>query len=169
MADKNPGIGRTVLASEIMSTPVLTTRKSSTVSEAAALMLVNRVGSIVVIEDNGDYAGMLTERMLIPEEVLVPFMRGSAFRILGHEVGDFENLEEVMDELRMTLVGEVMSREDPTAAADTHIGDLVEQMATRNCHHICILEDSKPVGIVSRHDLLRLFLNPAGDPVRREQ
>jgi predicted transcriptional regulator len=132
-------------------------------------MLVNRVGSIVVIEDNGDYAGMLTERMMLPEEVVVPFMRGSAFKLLGHEVGDFENLEETMEEVRMAFIGDVMSTDNPVAKPDTHIADLTELMVTRNCHHICVLEGKKPVGMVSRHDLLRLFLKADGDPVRRPQ
>ena len=169
MADKDRGIGRTVEAREIMSTPVLTAYKSATVSEAAALMLVNRVGSIVIIEENGDYAGMLTERMLVPEEVLIPFMRGSAFKILGHEVGDFENIEETMDIVRGMIVGDVMSTNNPLAAPDAHLADLAELMVSRNCHHVCILENDKPVGMVSRHDLLRLLLKAAGDPVRRAE
>ena len=48
MADKGNGIGRTVVAREIMSTPVLTAYRSATVSEAAALMLVNRVGKVFI-------------------------------------------------------------------------------------------------------------------------
>jgi CBS domain-containing protein len=169
MADKTIGTGRTVLASELMTTPVLTTARSSTVSEAAALMLVNRVGSIVIVEDNGDYAGMLTERMLLPEEALLPFMRESAFRLLGHEVGNFENMEEVMDEVRGMSVGNVMNTRNPTAEPDTHVGDIARMMVDGNSHHVCILQGRKPVGMVSRHDLLRLLLNPAGGPLRKPQ
>ena len=169
MADKDRGIGRTVEAREIMSTPVLTAYRSATVSEAAALMLVNRVGSIVIIEEDGAFAGMLTERMLVPEEVLIPFMRGSAFKILGHEVGNFENLEETMDEVRGMIVGDVMSTSNPVAAPDTHLADLTELMVTRDCHHICILDNNRPVGMVSRHDLLRLLLKATGEPLRRAE
>lgn len=154
---------------DVMTTPVLTIRKDATVSEAAAMMLVNRVGSIVVIEDNGDYAGILTEPMLLPEEALIPFMRNSTFRILGHEVGDFENIEETMNEVRGTPVGTVMNKDNPTASPDTHVGDITEQMVLIQRNHICILENKKPVGMLSRHDLLRLYLNPAGDPVRRQE
>jgi CBS domain-containing protein len=112
---------------------------------------------------------MLTERMLLPEEALIPFMRGSAFRLLGHEVGDFEHLEETMDEVRGLFAGDVMSVNNPTAERDTHIGRIAEIMVERNCHHVCILQDRKPIGMVSRHDLLRLFLNPAGDPLRKPE
>lgn len=110
---------------------------------------------------------MLTERMLLPEEALIPFMRDSTFRLLGRAVGDFENMEEVMEEVRGMSVGDVMSASNPTAEPDTHIGDITRMMVERNCHHVCILLDRKPVGMVSRHDLLRLFLNPAGDPLRK--
>lgn len=150
---------RTVTAGELMTSPVITASKRETVGEVAKLMLLNRVGSVIVHDENGHYAGMLTERMLLPEEVMVPFMRGRAFRVLGVEVGDFENIEETMDKVRSLKVGDVMSNIDATAEKDTHIADVVERMVSKNAHHICVVENRKPIGIVSRHDLLRLFFD----------
>ena len=105
------------------------------------------------------YAGMLTERMLLPEEVMVPFMRGRALRLLGVEVGDFENIEETIDEVRSRKVGDAMNKIAATVEPDTHIAEVVKQMVSKNAHHVCVVENRKPVGIVSRHDLLRLFFD----------
>ena len=142
-----------------MSSPVITVRTDATISEAANIMLINRVGSIIVIDENGHHAGLVTERMMLPQEVLVPYMRGKAFRILGHEVGDFENIEETMAEVRTLKVGDVMNTKAATVSQDTHVADIVELMVGDEVHHICVVEDRKPVGIVSRHDLLRLFFD----------
>ena len=166
MSQDMPSSFKTILVKDVMTSPVLTALESSTVSEAAALMLVNRTGSVVVVNENGDYVGILTERMILPEEVLVPFVRRSTFRLLGKEIGDFEHIEETMDEVRSIQIGKVMDRDNPTGKPDDHIAEVAETMVTDDRHHVCILENKKPVGMVSRHDLLRMFLNPAGDPVR---
>lgn len=142
-----------------MTSPVLTISRNATVEEAAKMMLVNRIGSVIVHDENGHYAGMLTERMVLPEEVMVPFMRGRAFRLLGVEVGDFENIEETMEEVRSIKVRDVMSNVKATVEQDAHIAEVVDMMVSKNAHHICVVENRKPIGIVSRHDLLRLFFD----------
>ena len=146
-----------------MNSPVVSIGLGATVQEAAALMLEHRMGAVVVTDEDGAYAGLITERMLLPEEVLVPFMRGSAFKVLGVEVGDFENVEETMAEVRLLRAGDVMATDSPTATMDTHISEIAETMARDGIHHITVLRDKKPVGMVSRHDLLRLFLDPPAD------
>ena len=93
---------RTVLAAEIMTESVITVPQNATVQEVAQLMLTNRIGSVVVTDENGDYAGMLTERMMLPTHVMVPFMRGKTLRLLGKEVGSIDNIEETMDEVFIT-------------------------------------------------------------------
>ncbi|MDA0232025.1 MAG: CBS domain-containing protein [Chloroflexi bacterium] len=162
MARTKPEVGKTVTAGEVMTSPVITVRSDVTVSEAANLMLVNQVGSVIVLDENGHFAGLFTERMLLPKEALVPFMRGKAFRVLGREVGDFENIEETMAEVRSLKLSEVMNTSARPVSRDTHIADVVERMVSDEVHHVCVVEDRKPVGIISRHDLLRLFFDPAG-------
>ena len=159
MPDSDLIFNKTVYAADLMSSPVISIRKDATVAEAAAIMLQHRVGAVVVIDENQHYAGMITERMLLPEEEAVPFMRGSVARILGVEVGDFENIEEALDEVRSLIVGDVMSTDHPTATSDTTAAKLVDPMVHKTMHHIVILEKRMPVGMVSRHDLLRLLFD----------
>ena len=149
----------TATAGDVMTSPVITIRSDATVSETANLMLVNRIGSVVVVDENDHFSGLMVERMMLPEEVVVPFMRGKAFRVLGHEVGDFENIEETMAEVRSMKVGDVMGDRGAVVSRDTHIADVVELMVSDDVHHVCVVEDRKPIGIVSRHDLLRLFFD----------
>ena len=151
----------TVFVKELMISPVLTVRIDATVAEAARQMLMNRVGSVVVVDEKGHYAGFLTERMMLPEEALIPFMRGKAFRVLGREIGNFDMIEETIAELSAYPVGEVMSTDHPTVTPETHMGKAVELMVSRNVHHICVVENQVPVGVLSKHDLLKLFFIPS--------
>lgn len=159
LAKTEPDPEKIVTAEELMTSPVLTVTTLATVAEAAKVMLVNRIGSVIIVDENEHYAGILTERMMLPEEVMVPFMRGKAFRLLGHEVGDLENIEETMEEVRSVKVGDVMSTQTNAVERDSHISTVVERMVSKDAHHVCVVEDRKPIGIVSRHDLLRLFFD----------
>jgi CBS domain-containing protein len=48
----------TTLATEVMSTPVITITADKPVSEAARIMLDKHVGSIVVVDESGPYVGV---------------------------------------------------------------------------------------------------------------
>jgi CBS domain-containing protein len=147
----------TKLASEIMSSPVVTITADKRVSEAAKLMLEKGVGSLVVVDDDGQFIGLLSESKYLPEESVLPYLRQSVLRILGSELGDPENIEEVIHNTRSTLVGDAMQKDVETVTRETHLAEVAKIMVGVQSHHLTVLEDGKPVGMISRHDLLRLF------------
>jgi CBS domain-containing protein len=67
----------TKLASEIMTSPVVTITPEKPVSGAARLMLDKQVGSIAVVDADGQYIGLLSEFEVHasenPSAVLAPF------------------------------------------------------------------------------------------------
>ncbi|MBN4064937.1 CBS domain-containing protein, partial [Dehalococcoides mccartyi] len=98
----------TKLAREIMSAPVVTITADKPVSEAAKVMLDKSVGSVVVVDEQGQFSGLLSESNYLPEETVLPYLRQTVLRVLGSELGDLENIEEVIRSTRDTLVGEAM-------------------------------------------------------------
>ena len=147
----------TTLASEIMTSPVVTIAADRPVSEAAARMLEKNIGSLVVVDDDGQIAGLLSESRYLPTESALPYLRQSVLRILGSELGDLENIEEVIHKTRNTLVGDAMQLDMNTVDPDTHLADVAKLMVGSGAHHLPVIQDGKPIGIISRHDLLRLF------------
>jgi CBS domain-containing protein len=93
----------------------------------------------------------------MPEETLLPYLRQSVLRILGSELGDPENIEEVIHSTRNTLVGDAMQKSASTASPETHLAEVAKLLVGDRSHHLPVLEDGKPVGMISRHDLLTLF------------
>lgn len=150
----------TKLASEIMTTPVVTITADKPVSEAANIMLDRSVGSLVVVDDEGRFVGLLSESKYLPEETLIPFMRKSVMRVLGSELGDPENIEEVIQTTRNTPVGDAMRDNAATVTPETHLAEVAKLMVETESHHLPVVEDGKPVGMISRHDLLTLFADP---------
>jgi len=145
------------LVSEIMTSPAITITEDRPVSEAAALMLEKNVGSLVVINADGELVGLLSESRYLPEESVLPYLRQSVLRILGSELGNPENIEEVIKSTRNTPVREAMRKDIETVSPDSHLAEVAKKMVGSGVHHLPVLVDGKPVGMVSRHDLLTLF------------
>jgi len=147
----------TTLAKEIMTAPVVTITADKSVAEAAKIMLDRNVGSLPVVDADGKFLGLLSESKYLPQETVLPYLRQSVLRVLGSELGDPENIEEVILKTRNSLVGDAMRKNAPTVKPETHLADVAKLMVETESHHLTVIEDSKPVGMVSRHDLLTLF------------
>ena len=147
----------TTLATEVMSTPVITITADKPVSEAARVMLDKHVGLIVVVDESGHFVGLTPESKFLPEETVLPYLRQSVLRVLGSELGDPENIEEVIENTRNTLVGDAMRKDAPTVSPETHLGEIEKLMVEGESHHLPVILENKPVGMISRHDLLTLF------------
>ncbi|MDG0867833.1 CBS domain-containing protein [Candidatus Lucifugimonas marina] len=147
----------TKLAKEIMTAPVVTITADKSVAEGAKIMLERNVGSLAVVDNDGRFLGLLSESKYLPEETVLPYLRQSVLRVLGSELGDPENIEEVILKTRNSLVGDAMRKNAPTVEPETHLAEVAKLMVETESHHLPVIEDDKPVGMVSRHDLLTLF------------
>ncbi len=102
---------------------------SISVSEAARLMKRKGVGAIVVVE-NERLAGIFTER-------------DALFRVVA----------EGRDPNR-TLLGEVMTRNPQTIHPDKPFGRALRIMHEGRFRHVPVVENGRPVGMVSARDAL---------------
>ena len=140
-----------------MASPVITVTGETTVGEAARLMIEKNVGCVVVVDAKGRMRGVMSERRFMPEQVAVPFMRGTSLQLLGKWI-DSSSIEKAITGYRGIPVEEVMVREVPTASEDTLLADLADTMVRNEVHHVPILRDGIVVGVVSHHDMLRAFV-----------
>ena len=120
-------------------------------------MLEKNIGCVVVVDADGRFEGLMSERLFMPEQVPIPFMRGTLLQLLGEWV-DTSSIEEAIAGYRGRQVDEVMVREVPTTTEDTLLGDLADITVRNEVHHVPVIRDRLVVGIVSRHDLMRAFV-----------
>ncbi len=147
----------TYLAADIMTSPVVTIGPDVTVGEAASLMLKRGFGGIPVVGESGEYLGIVTENWFMPREEGYPLMRGTTFSLLGQWMGDTKNIEEAMEQSRGVRVGDVLRPGHPVADARTPVSDIASTMIKQQVHHMPVLQDGQVVGMVSRHDFLKIF------------
>ena len=108
---------------------VIAAPADTTVIAAARLMRDHNVGAVMVVED-GKLAGVFTER-------------DALFRVIaeGRNVGT-------------TALGEVMTRNPQTITPDKPFADALHLMYEGGFRHVPVVEDGRPVGMISARDAL---------------
>ena len=105
----------------------LTAPAKTTVGEAARLMKQGRVGAIMVVE-NGKLVGIFTERDAL-----------------------FGVIAEGRD-AQTTRLAEVMTRDPRTIHPDKSLEDALHLMHVSGFRHVPVVEDGRPIGMVSARD-----------------
>ncbi len=114
---------------EICNREVVVARRDTSILDAARLMRERRVGAIIVV-DYQKLAGIFTER-------------DALFRVVA----------EGLDPGAVTLE-RVMTRDVKTIAPDRPFGDALHLMHVGKFRHVPVVEDGRPVGILSARDAM---------------
>jgi CBS domain-containing protein len=125
---------------DLMVKDVLTVSPSDTIGEAAEKMHAANVGAVVVVEDMVRIVGIVTERDLV---------RAVSQRVRAAEA----------------RVRQWMTPNPVTIEPDMLIEDAAQVMFDNNFRHLPVVQDGRPLGIVS----LRLLSRWAFDSVRPQE
>ena len=125
--------GRMKLENWITGNPAWVESRAS-LREAVTEMSTRKIGAILVV-DGGALSGIFTER-----DLLNLFING-------------------VDQALDGPVSAVMTRDPVCASADEDYNSVFMKMQTSNIRHIPVLDDGRPVGIVSIRDLTRFYQN----------
>ena len=129
-------------AADVMTRPVLTVRADDYVEQAAALLANNNVTAAPVLDRQGELVGMVSEGDLLRARVVrVP-----------------DPSHPGAPETTARFVSDVMSREVIALPAEADLSVVADAMLTHHVHSVPIVDGSEVVGIVCRHDLLRLYV-----------
>lgn len=143
-------------ARQIMTRPVVTVTPQTPVCDAVRLMLERHISGLPVIDDTGTLVGIITEADLLLKEAtpkpVPPFI---------DRIGRSLWLERWLSPYRKAegrIVAEVMTHNVITAGEEITAHELAAMMLRHQVNRLPIVRDGKPVGIVTRADILRLFL-----------
>ena len=143
-----------------MTSPAVTIGQSAKLQEAAMTMLDLHIGCLPVLDDDGNYVGIITDDSFFPQEKRVPFSQEKLTWVLGAWVSNLKDLDDTMARLASHPVSESMQKRE-SVSADTPLEDLARRMLDNNFHHLVVTNGDKIDGVISRHDLAKLLLNPA--------
>lgn len=118
-----------ILVARVMTSDPITVTADTYVEPAANKLLDNGVGSLIVVDDDGDLEGILTTT-------------------------DFVGIVAASKPKAETKVERYMSTEVRTASAQDSIAEAAEKMIDHGIHHLPVVDDEEGViGIVSTTDL----------------
>jgi CBS domain-containing protein len=112
-------------------TAVHTVAANATVAEAVRVLNTQKIGAVVVVDQEGAVAGILSERDIV--------------RRLGGDPAV----------LLASPINGVMTKTVITCKRATSVSELMEQMTRYRIRHIPIVEDGDLVGIVSIGDVVK--------------
>jgi CBS domain-containing protein len=124
-----------VKAKDIMNTPIIAASKKASAREVALYMLLGGFSGVPIANADGSLAGIVTELDLI-----------RALRC-GKS-------------LEATPVCEIMTSSVLTVDVETSMEEIMEVLDTERILRVPVTRGGKVVGIVSRPDLLRAYVQP---------
>lgn len=142
-------------ARDLMNTSVVTIRPDATIGEAARLMLEKGASCLPVVDDGDHLVGILTHTDFGLHPKFRPLM-DNVYSLLGSSTTT-QHIREVSRAVSKKLVKEVMSHPVATVKEDTSVEEITRLMLNRGIHRVPVLRDSHVVGIITRHDFLKLI------------
>jgi CBS domain-containing protein len=111
--------------------PALTVSPSATVCDAIRAMMANKVGALLVVDDQERLLGIFSERDLLT-------------KVAGIHP-DFAEM----------AVADFMTPNPETVTATDTLGFVLHKMDVGGYRHLPVMDEGKPVGVVSVRDMLR--------------
>ncbi len=145
---------------DIMSSPVVTIRDDATVEEAAQLIVERVTSCLPVLDDQGRLVGILSHTDFGFHRRFLP-MADHLYTLMGSWVSP-ETLEEVARTVSSKRVKEVMSHPVVTVQEDAPIAEVADLMLRRNINRLPVMRGKELVGIVTRHDFIKLMTMSPG-------
>lgn len=110
---------------------VATVSPDRPILEVVTMLKERGIGAVVVVDDNGSIAGILSERDIV--------------HALADRVTDLQDLR----------AADLMTAQVSICGPDHHVNDVMRQMTAGRFRHVPVVEDGRLVGIISIGDVVR--------------
>ena len=150
-------------ARDIMTKAVIHVRPDQPLAEAERLMIQNRVSGLPVIAQ-GRLVGILSSSDIARVQVLMSALDGQVSDELNSDAhtdgfqhfheSQFQGFSQRLDKLR---VKDAMRDQVVTCTSETQVAKIASRMVNDRIHRVVVVEDHRPIGIVSSLDLVKLL------------
>lgn len=143
-------------AREIMTQPVITVKPDATLDEIARLMLTYNIGCVPVVDGQGKLCGIVTESDFSAKEHGIPFSTLRLPQVFSQWMPK-EGIERIYEAAKKMTAKEIMTCDVITLKEDDAVEQALTLMLKHDIHRLPVVRDGKPVGMLARHDLLKLM------------
>lgn len=148
-----------LVVSRIMSQPVQVVRPQTTMSQAAHLMVTERISGLPVVDDADQLVGIITE---------ADFLRGLGVPVHHPTHNLWQTLESLFGHLARHAdlegpedpVSDHMVRDVVCASPEQSVDDVLALMKQHRVKRVVVCDGQRQVlGVVTRSDLVRIFFD----------
>ncbi len=149
-------------AKDIMTRDVMTVSPETEITQAAKLLLSERINGVPVINQTGELVGILCQSDLIAQQKSIPIP--SLFTLLDGYIPLtlLNRLDKEVEKIAATKVENAMTPDPITVDLDTDIEKVASLMVEKNYHTLPVVDGGNLVGIVGKEDVLRTLLSGTG-------
>lgn len=145
---------------EMMTQPAFVIAETATLEEVARFMLEHRIGCVPVVNNKGKLSGIITESSFAAQKKSIPFSTFRAPQVLGQWLSS-DGVERIYEAARQMTAREIMRQPVITVTEQQSMDEVVALMLRHDINRIPVVRDGVPVGMIARHDLLRMLVkNP---------
>ena len=144
---------------DIMTRNVKTVSPETEITQAAKLLLSERINGVPVINETGELVGILCQSDLIAQQKSIPIP--SLFTLLDGYIPLtlLNRLDKEVEKIAATTVKNAMTPDPITVDSDTDIEKVAFLMVEKNYHTLPVVDSGRLVGIVGKEDVLRILLS----------
>lgn len=149
-------------AGDVMKSPVITVRQDASLAEVARLLDEHRISGMPVVDATGCMVGIVSEYDLIrrSQKLQLKIMRDTLGWISPHTtVEEIARFTRGICKVGQTPVQEVMTRKVFSVDEDTSLEDVALLMTRKKVNRLPVVRQGKPVGIITRGDLIWAMAN----------
>jgi CBS domain-containing protein len=114
---------------DVMTADPVSLEIGSTLTDAARAMRDSNIGDVIVLDDNGQVCGIVTDRDIV-------------IRALAEG-----------REASATTLGEICTRDPESLSSEDSVSDAIRLMSGKAIRRVPVVDEGKPVGIVTIGDL----------------
>ena len=139
-------------ALDVMTDEVITIDVNATVAQVAKLFIDRGISAAPVIDGNGKMVGIISEGDLLRRAEIGTERRRSSWLEF---IASNQNLAAEYVKSHAQKVGDLMTAEVISVEESTPISEIAELLESRHIKRVPVLRKGKPVGIVSRANLIQ--------------
>jgi len=140
---------------EVMTSPVVTVRRTTPLKEVARLLVEHRISGLPVVDIDGTVLGIVSEADFLIKEQGADAV---SHRPLARLLGDSKASRAKLDKVHATRAADAMSAPAITISPTRPLAEAARIMVEHRINRLPVVEHDRLIGIVTRADLLRAYV-----------
>jgi CBS domain-containing protein len=155
LASKVEVFEMSTIVREVMTSPVVSVRRTTSLKDVARLLVEHRISGLPVVDIDGTVLGVVSEADFLWKE---SGESAVAHRPLARILGESKSSRSKLDKVHATRAADAMTAPAITIGSDRPLAEATRLMAIHKVNRLPVVDDGILVGIITRADVVRAFV-----------